>query len=107
MAIPFNAATSAYTNAASLLDQSKTGVPNLGKTEDAGPNFASVLSSAVSGVIESGNTADQKMMGMVNGDTGIVDVVTAIAETEVALETVVAVRDRVISAYEEIMRMPI
>ena len=30
-----------------------------------------------------------------------------IAETEVALETMVAVRDRVISAYEEIMRMPI
>lgn len=47
------------------------------------------------------------MMGLVNGSTDIVDVVTAIAETEVALETVVAVRDRVISAYEEIMRMPI
>ncbi len=32
---------------------------------------------------------------------------TAVAETELALETVVSVRDRVISAYEEIMRMPI
>lgn len=107
MAIPFNAATSAYANAASLLDQSKNGMPSVGMPEEKGPDFASVLSSAVSGVIESGNVTDQKMMGLVNGSTDIVDVVTAIAETEVALETVVAVRDRVISAYEEIMRMPI
>ena len=32
---------------------------------------------------------------------------TAIAESEAALETLVATRDRVIAAYEEIMRMPI
>ena len=35
------------------------------------------------------------------------DVVTAVAETEVAIETLVSVRDRMITAYEEIMRMPI
>ena len=37
----------------------------------------------------------------------IVDVVTAVAETEVAIDALVAVRDQVIQAYEEIMRMPI
>ena len=37
----------------------------------------------------------------------VVDVVTAVAESEAALNTLVAVRDRVIQAYEEIMRMPI
>ncbi|WP_374625929.1 flagellar hook-basal body complex protein FliE, partial [Devosia sp.] len=36
-----------------------------------------------------------------------VDVVTALSQTELAMDTMVAVRDRVISAYEEIMRMPI
>jgi flagellar hook-basal body complex protein FliE len=36
-----------------------------------------------------------------------VDVVTAVAESETALQTLVSVRDRVISAYEEIMRMQI
>ena len=41
------------------------------------------------------------------GKADIVDVVTAISETEMALETLVSVRDKVISAYEEIMRMPI
>jgi flagellar hook-basal body complex protein FliE len=41
------------------------------------------------------------------GRANIVDVVTAVSETEVAVQTLVSVRDRMISAYEEIMRMPI
>jgi flagellar basal-body rod protein FlgB len=35
------------------------------------------------------------------------DVVTAVAESETAIQTMVAVRDKVIAAYEEILRMPI
>lgn len=42
-----------------------------------------------------------------NGDSNVVDVVTAISETEIAMETVVTIRDRVITAYESIMQMPI
>jgi len=34
-------------------------------------------------------------------------VVTAVSETEVAIQTLVSVRDKVIQSYEEIMRMPI
>ena len=41
------------------------------------------------------------------GKANIVDVVTAVAETEVAIDTLVSVRDKVVSAYEEIMKMPI
>ena len=41
------------------------------------------------------------------GRSDVVDVVTAVAESEAAIETLVAVRDRVIAAYEEIMRMPV
>jgi len=33
-------------------------------------------------------------------------VITAVAEAEVTLQTVVAVRDRVIEAYRDIARMP-
>jgi flagellar hook-basal body complex protein FliE len=44
---------------------------------------------------------------MAAGKTNVVDLVTAVSETEVAVESMVAVRDKVIAAYEEIMRMPI
>lgn len=41
------------------------------------------------------------------GQAELVDVVTAMAAAEVQLETVIAVRDQVIRAYQEILRMPI
>jgi flagellar hook-basal body complex protein FliE len=40
-------------------------------------------------------------------DGSLVDVVTAVAEAETTLQTVVAVRDKVIAAYQDIMKMPI
>ena len=43
----------------------------------------------------------------VTGEAELTEVVQAVTAAEVTLETVVAVRDRMISAYQEIMRMPI
>jgi flagellar hook-basal body complex protein FliE len=58
-------------------------------------------------VSETGKKSDAQSRAMVNGKSNMVVVVTAVAETEVAIDAVVAVRDKVIAAYEEIMRMPI
>jgi flagellar hook-basal body complex protein FliE len=69
-------------------------------------SFAQMLSSAVDSVQAQGQQAETQSAALVAGQGNLVDVVTAIAETEVALETMVSVRDKVISAYEEIMRMP-
>ncbi len=41
------------------------------------------------------------------GKANMVDVVTAVAESETAIQTMVAVRDKVIAAYEDILKMPI
>ncbi len=50
----------------------------------------------------------EKMSGKaVTGDADLTDVVEAVTAAELTLQTVVAVRDRLISAYQEIMRMPI
>ena len=46
-------------------------------------------------------------MNATTGRTDMIDIVTAVAESETAMQTLVSVRDRVISAYEDIMRMPI
>ena len=51
--------------------------------------------------------SDAQTQALAAGKANIVDVVTAVAETEVAIDTLVSVRDKVISAYEEIMKMPI
>ncbi len=73
----------------------------------AGFDFGSLLKGVVDGVAQSGQKAESQALAAATGKTDIVDVVTAVAESEAALETLVAVRDRVIAAYEEIMRMPI
>jgi flagellar hook-basal body complex protein FliE len=107
MSMPISSATAAYSQAQRLIDQSAK--PNVAPTPEptSGPGFSDVLSQNMNAVVEAGKVADEKSLQMINGDANVVDVVTAIAETEIAVESMVAIRDRVIQAYEEIMRMPI
>jgi flagellar hook-basal body complex protein FliE len=105
---PYNAATSAYNNASRLINQAAK--PNMDMTAKAAPvgnNFAELLAQNVQGVVDQGKVSDQMAMDMVSGKANVVDMVTALSETEMAIESMVTIRDRVISAYEEIMRMPI
>jgi len=114
---PFNAATAAYGNVSRLISQASKPsaelapslLPSGDMTGNAGqgPNFAQMLASSVQGVVDTGKTSDQMAIDMVSGKADMIDMVTAISETEMAIESMVTVRDRVISAYEEIMRMPI
>ncbi len=57
--------------------------------------------------MDSAAKGDKAALLAAQGKANLVDVVTAVSESEAAIETLVAVRDRVIAAYEEIMRMPI
>lgn len=102
--IPPNLATNAYRIAAGLTNQGGPGHPAKGV---GGLDFGSMIKDAVSDVVEKGRVSEQKSVALAGGKADVVDVVTAVAETELALETMVSVRDRVIAAYEEIMRMPI
>ena len=106
---PFNAATAAYGNAQRLINQAarpQTDLTALANSQ-GGPNFADMLAQQVQGVVDAGAASDRMAIDMVNGKANVVDMVTALSETEIAIESMVTVRDRVISAYEEIMRMPI
>jgi flagellar hook-basal body complex protein FliE len=100
-----SAAAGAYASLQRLANPSA----NLGRAvgEASGPSFSELLHNAVGSVTETGRRADVQTQQLATGRANIVDVVTAVAETEVTVETLVAVRDRMISAYDEIMRMPI
>jgi flagellar hook-basal body complex protein FliE len=77
------------------------------EASSGGGAFAGLVQQFVSGTADSARKSESIMTQAIAGKADMVDVVTAVAESEAALETLVAVRDRVISAYEEIMRMPI
>jgi flagellar hook-basal body complex protein FliE len=102
MATPTIAAN-AYANLARVLENgggAKGSEPN-------GQSFASLLKDAVGSVLDSGRKSDAQTVAMANGKANVMDVVTAVADTDVAVSTLVSVRDRVIAAYEDIMKMPI
>jgi flagellar hook-basal body complex protein FliE len=103
MTTPASAA-SAYARLARMADPAN----GLAKTsEGEGPSFTGLLKNALNSVVETGRKSDAQQQALATGKANLVDVVTAVSETEVAVSTLVSVRDRVISAYEEIMRMPI
>jgi len=105
MASPSTAAL-AYANLARITDAAGSAKPGADAAA-GGANFAGLLKDALNAVNDIGQKSDKQAQAMMTGKANIVDVVTAVSETEVAVEAMVSVRDKVISAYEEIMRMPI
>jgi flagellar hook-basal body complex protein FliE len=104
MASP-TAAANAYANLARLLDHAGPGKSS--DSEASGPSFSSVLKDALGSVMEAGHKSDAQAVAMASGKANVMDVVTAVAETDVAVSTLVSVRDRVIQSYEDIMKMTI
>ncbi len=71
------------------------------------PDFGDALIRALDGVVQAGHAADAQSTAAISGGGTITDVVTAVSKAELALQTTVAIRDRVVQAYQDIMRMPI
>ncbi|MFM8701062.1 MAG: flagellar hook-basal body complex protein FliE [Hyphomicrobiales bacterium] len=71
------------------------------------PQFGDLVQNSLARVAEKGLLADQQVASVAAGQADMVSVVTAVAESESAIETLVAVRDKVIAAYDDIMRMQV
>jgi flagellar hook-basal body complex protein FliE len=106
MAVSFVAANAAYQAAARVGGgAAQTGA--LGAAQGAGASFTDALASAVkdaAGTMHAGEVAAAQGAA---GQGDVVQVVNAVTAAELTLQTVVAIRDRVISAYQDIMKMPI
>ena len=106
MASP-TAAANAYASLARITDPA-AGLNRAATGEgSSGPNFGELVKEAIGSLTQTSRASDAQSQAMAAGKANIVDVVTAVAETEVAIDTLVSVRDKVVAAYEEIMRMPI
>ena len=100
--------TSMATAISAYVDAVKRGGAGAGAPDQTpGGNFSDLMKSIGGSALEAGNKADQMSIAAVEGKANIAEVVTAVANAELALQTVVAVRDQVVQAYQEILRMPI
>ncbi len=84
----------------------KIGTPS-GGLAPSGGGFGSMVEGMVSQTGDALRNAETQSIRQIGGKGDLIDVVTAIGAAETALDTVVAVRDRVVSAYSDIMKMQI
>ncbi len=80
---------------------------DVGGIGGTGSDFGGVLSRAVEGAVSAGHAAENQAMTAIAGGGNLTEVVQAVSRAELALQTTTAIRDRVVSAYQDIMRMPI
>ena len=75
--------------------------------QSAGGDFSNLVKSAVNEAAATSRTSEfVSAQALVNpGDLG--SVVTAVSSAEITMQAVIAVRDKVVSAYQDILRMPI
>jgi flagellar hook-basal body complex protein FliE len=71
------------------------------------PNFSDFLSHAINDAVGTMKQGEQLAAQQATGKADVVSVVNAVNAAELSLDTVVAIRDKVIAAYQSIMQMPI
>jgi flagellar hook-basal body complex protein FliE len=78
-----------------------------GAAESGAGSFGNFLSDALKDAVSTMKQGEQAAGAHLTGKADIVDVVNAVNQAEITLDTVVAVRDKVVAAYQSIMNMPI
>jgi flagellar hook-basal body complex protein FliE len=94
------AAANAYAKSGKTIDAPGLGAPK-------GDSFADIVKNAAIKSINTLRAGEAASARAVSGEASLPEVVQAITASEVTLQTVVAMRDRMVGAYQEIMRMPV
>jgi flagellar hook-basal body complex protein FliE len=109
----FTQAVNAYQNAAKAAESIGKNIEQAGvldQTPEAysqGASFADLVGGALKNSRDATYKAEAISTQGLLGQADLTDVITAVAGAEMALNTVISVRDRVINAYQEIIKMPI
>jgi flagellar hook-basal body complex protein FliE len=72
-----------------------------------GADFSAALRSAVESAVDTGRDAEAQSMKAITQGGNVTEVATALARAEMTLQTATAVRDRMLQAYQDIMRIQI
>lgn len=104
MTIPA-AAAAAYRAVAQMNTQSAAS--SITPAQLPGSSFSDFLSGAIKDSVNTIRQGEQAATAQVQGKANLVDVVQQVNNAELTLDTVVAVRDKVVAAYQSIMNMAI
>ncbi len=95
-------------NVVNAYNEAARGRPAQPKSTDAaaGGDFANLVKGAIEEAKKIGERSEQLSIAGIADRADINQVVTAVAEAEVTLQTVITIRDKVLDAYKDIIRMP-
>lgn len=87
-------------------------LPGVGGGTAAGPaaggkDFSSYIKEAAAEAVESMHQGESLSKAGIAGKADLTDVVAAVNDAEMTLQTVTTLRDKLVQAYQEILRMPI
>jgi flagellar hook-basal body complex protein FliE len=74
---------------------------------DGSNSFGAAINQALGQAVQTGHDADNEAMKALSGGGNLTDVVTALSHAEITLQTASAIRDRMVQAYQDIIKMPI
>jgi flagellar hook-basal body complex protein FliE len=70
-------------------------------------NFGATLERALQDAIDNSHVTEGKAMEAIAGGGNLTEVVTALSRAELTLQSATVIRDRVVQAYQDIIKMPI
>jgi flagellar hook-basal body complex protein FliE len=81
--------------------------PTVPSAAGKGQDFGAALQTALGSAIDVGHAADTQAMKAITQGGNVTEVTTALAHAQMTLQTVTAVRDRMLTAYQSIMQIQI
>jgi flagellar hook-basal body complex protein FliE len=100
-----SAAAEAYARTARSVPQGATQAGATGGSADN--SFGASVQQAIEQAVQTGHTAEDQATQALKGGGNLTDVVVALSHASMTLQTATAIRDRVVQAYQDIMKMPI
>ena len=98
-------ATNAYAN--TIKQMSGAAAPAGSGTDAHGVSFVDLLKAGTQSAIDAQHKSESTSAAALAGNASMTDVLQAVNDAELALNTVLAIRDRVVQSYQELMRTPI
>ena len=69
--------------------------------------FSSIVQELIKARVQKVKKADKVSLDAIKGKTGMIEVMEAINNSEIALQEIVIVRDKIVSSYLDILKMPL
>ena len=94
-------ATNAYSTALNQINKSATGAGS--SDNGTGPAFGDILKQSLQTAVDMQHKSEKVSGAALVGKADMTDVLQAVTSAEMALNTVLAVRDKVVQAYRDVL----